>query len=158
MRLPYLSGRLGWTFPVVDSLNVQPFAQYSWQRMNIDDYTESQGPFPASFDSRTEEQNIARLGLEIQYAFSENLDLLTWASWSYRFEDRSGSMSGRLIGLNEFNYSGGIIDKNWGGAGIKFNWRPWKGFKVFSGISCGIESRYSVAPDLALTFGMGWDL
>lgn len=96
--------------------------------------------------------------IDAQYAFSENLDLLTWASWSYRFEDRSGSMSGRLIGLNEFSYSGGIIDKNWGGAGIKFNWRPWERFKVFSGISCGIDSRYSVAPDLALTLGNGWDL
>lgn len=153
-----LSSRIGWTFPIVKSFNLQPFARYDWQRTHIQGYTESGGTFPAEFDSRTEYLNQVRIGLEAQYAFSPVLDFTTWASVFHRFEDQGSSMGGNVSGFGEFNYSGTIIDKNWGDVGLKVKWKPWKGFEIFSSASCGIESSYNAYPELALIFGMGWAL
>ncbi|MFW5489107.1 MAG: autotransporter outer membrane beta-barrel domain-containing protein [Desulfovibrio sp.] len=152
-----LFGRIGWAFPIVESITLQPFAQYNWEQIDIDSYTESGGPFPAHFDSRTEYVNQARLGLEVQYACNENLDLWTWAAWSHRFEDEGVSMSGQLTGLFAFNYGGVSIDQDWGDAGVGVKWRPWgDGFETFSRLGFGIDSQDDTEPDVALTVGLSW--
>ncbi|WP_419787378.1 autotransporter outer membrane beta-barrel domain-containing protein [Pseudodesulfovibrio sp.] len=40
-----LFGRVGWAFPVAENITVEPFAQYNWQQLRIDGYTESDGSF-----------------------------------------------------------------------------------------------------------------
>ncbi len=153
-----LYGRVGWAFPVASRVALQPFAQYNWQRVKIDGYTESGGPFPARFDSRTDTSNRARLGLEAQYACNESLNLWTWAAWSHRFESKGASMGGQLTGLYAFNYGGGAVDQNWGDAGVGAKWRPYEGFETFSRLSFGIDSQHNAEPDIALTIGLGWDI
>ena len=153
-----LNGRLGWAFPVAERVTLQPFVQYNWQHVKINNYTESGGPFPASFDSRTDTMNRARLGLEAQYAHNESLDFWTWASWSHRFENKGSSMGGSLIGLNAFNYGGEPIDQNWGDAGVGLKWRPYDDFETFSRLGFGLDSQHNAEPDLALTIGLGWDI
>nr|WP_321513848.1 autotransporter outer membrane beta-barrel domain-containing protein [uncultured Pseudodesulfovibrio sp.] len=153
-----LYGRVGWVFPMADRFALQPFAQYNWQRVKIDGYTESGGPFPASFDSRTDINNRARVGLEAQYACNQDLDLWAWAAWDHSFESRGASMSGQLTSLYAFNYGGGAIDQNWGDTGVGVKWRPYEGFETFSRLGFGIDSQYNAEPDLALTFGLGWDI
>ncbi|WP_231117108.1 autotransporter outer membrane beta-barrel domain-containing protein [Pseudodesulfovibrio alkaliphilus] len=151
-------GRIGWAFPVASRVALQPFAQYNWQRVKIDGYTESGGPFPARFDSRTDTSNRARLGLQAQYSYSESLNLWSWAAWSHRFENKGASMGGQLTGLYAFNYDGGPVDRNWGDAGVGAKWRPYEGFETFSRLSFGIDSQHNAEPDLALTIGLGWDI
>lgn len=153
-----LYGRVGWAFPVAERIALQPYVQYDWQHLKIDGYSESGGPFPASFDSRTESSNRTRLGLEAQYAYSESLDFWTWAAWDHRFESKGASMSGSLTGLFAFNYGGGPVDQDWGDAGVGAKWRPYEGFEAFSRLGIGIDSQDNAEPDLALTIGLGWDI
>jgi len=151
-------GRIGWAFPVADHVALQPFVQYNWQAVEIDGYTESDGPFPASFNNRNDRVNRTRLGVEAQYAYSAALDLWAWAAWDHRFENKGSSMSGQLTGLYAFNYGGGAIDQDWGDAGVGATWRPYEGFETFSRLGFGIDSQDNAEPDLALTIGLGWDL
>jgi probable HAF family extracellular repeat protein len=153
-----LYGRFGWVFQVADRFALQPFAQYNWQRVAIDDYAESGGPFPASFDSRTDTSNRTRVGLEGQYAYSRDVDMWAWAAWDHSFESKGASMSGQLTGLNSFNYGGGAIDQNWGDTGVGVKWRPYEGFETFSRLGFGIDSQYDAEPGVALTIGLGWDI
>ncbi len=153
-----LYGRIGWVFPVVDRFSLQPFAQYNWQRVEINGYTESGGPFPATYDKREESINRTRLGLQSQYAYNQAWDFWAWAAWDHRFESTGSSMSGSLVGLQAFNYGGGPVDQNWGDAGVGAKWRPYEGFETFSRLGFGLDSQYNAEPDLALTVGLGWDL
>jgi len=73
-------GRIGWAFPVVKRFSLQPFTQYNWQRVVIDDYTESDGPFPASYDKRKENINRTRLGLQGQYPYNHAWDFWAWTA------------------------------------------------------------------------------
>jgi len=153
-----LYGRIGWAVPIANRFALQPFAQYNWQRVKIDGYTETGGPFPASYDTRTDTSNKVRLGLEGQYAYNESLNFWTWAAWDHRLESKGSSMSGSLTGLYAFNYGGGTIDQNWGDAGVGAKWRPYEGFETFSRLGFGIDSQDNTEPDLALTVGLGWDI
>jgi len=153
-----LYGRIGWAFPVAESFALQPFAQYNFQRVKIDGYTESGGPFPASYDSCVDTNNRARLGLEGQYAYNKDVDLWAWAAWDHSFESRGAAMSGQLTGLYAFNYGGGTVDQNWGDAGVGAKWRPSEGFETFTRLGFGIDSQDNAEPDLALSIGFGWDI
>lgn len=153
-----LYGRVGWAQPISESFSILPFAQYTWQKVDIDGYTESGGPFPARFDDQTDEVTQSRLGLELQYAYSRNVELWTWAAWSHRFESEGASMSGEFTGLYSFDYGGETIDQDWGDTGIGAKWRPYLGFETFTRLGVGIESDNYIEPDLSLTLGMSWDI
>lgn len=60
-----LSGQVQWTGNISETLSLTPFIEYTWQTTHVDAYTESDGPFPASFDNRDENSNLIRTGLRL---------------------------------------------------------------------------------------------
>lgn len=157
-RMLSLAGRLGWLFPVAGQAGLEPFVMHSWQVLDVDGYTESDGPFPARFSSRQDMANITRTGLEATYAWTPATDLWTWAAWSHRWEDEAGGMGGTLLGLSDFRFGTVRVDQDWGDTGVGAKHRPWQGFEVFSRVSAGIDSQDNAEPGLATTLGFAWDI
>lgn len=157
-RMFSLAGRLGWLFPVTEQVGLEPFVMHSWQILDVDGYTESDGPFPARFSSRQDMANITRTGLEATYAWTPATDLWTWAAWSHRWEDEAGGMGGTLLGLSDFRFGTVRVDQDWGDTGVGVKHRPWQGFEVFSRVSAGIDSQDNAEPGLATTIGFAWDI
>ncbi|MBU4524056.1 MAG: autotransporter domain-containing protein [Desulfomicrobium sp.] len=153
-----LYGRLGWAFPVTERIAVQPFIQHSWQHIHFDGYTESDGPFPAKYDAFSDTVNTSRAGIEGQYAFSERLGLRAWVAYSHRHENESPSMSGEVIGLNAFEFSGADLDQDWMDTGMGVTWRPLDGFTTFSRLGLAIDADDTGTPDVTWTLGFQWDL
>jgi probable HAF family extracellular repeat protein len=153
-----LFGRLGWAFPVTEHIAVQPFIQHSWQHIHFDGYTESDGPFPAKYDAFSDTVNTSRAGIEGQYAFSESLGLRAWVAYSHRYENESPSMSGEVIGLNAFEFSGTDLDQDWMDTGMGVTWRPLDGFTTFSRLGLAVDADDTGTPDVTWTLGFQWDL
>ncbi|MES9994497.1 autotransporter domain-containing protein, partial [Desulfovibrio aminophilus] len=153
-----ISGRAQWTKPVTGSLDLTPFAEYTWQTCHIDGYSESDGPFPASYDSRTEESNSIRTGLRADLALFEDLGLWTWGAWNHRFEDSSSGLGGTATGLGAFSYSGATLDQDWADLGVgltrRFSDRLTTTFSLGGALGCDDDS----VPDLTATVGFSYQL
>ena len=151
-----LSGHLGYIHPLTPVLAVQPYVEYDLQATILDAYTETDTPFPAHFDQRKDVMNKARLGAELRCSKWENLDLWGWGAWSHRFDDKGPSMEGYLIGLSDFSYGGGTIDKDWAEVGGGVKYRPSERTEMFSRVTFALENQHYAAPDVALNTGVSW--
>jgi uncharacterized protein YhjY with autotransporter beta-barrel domain len=153
-----LSGRAQWTRAVTDSLALTPFAEYTWQSTHIDGYSESGGPFPASYGSRNETSNSIRTGLRTDFALFENLGTWAWGAWNHRFEDTSSGLGGTAVGLGSFSYSGAKIDQDWADVGVgvtrQFSERLTSTASLGGAIGCDDDS----VPDLTATIGFSYQL
>ena len=151
-----LSGHLGYIHPLTPALAVQPYVEYDLQATILEGYSESDTPFPATFDQRKDVMNKTRLGTELRYSAGETLDLWGWGAWSHRFDEKGPSMSGYLVGLNEFSYGGGAIDHDWAeiGGGVKY--RPSERTELFSRVTFALDNQHYAAPDVALNTGVSW--
>lgn len=153
-----LSGRIGYAVALTDKLMVEPFGQYLWNRVNINGYTEKNGPFPASFDPQSEDINKTRAGAEVSYALNSKVTLTASGAWVHRFEDRSAAMSGTLTGVSSFNYAGNIVDKDWGEASVGAKWKLGGGMETFVRVGNSFEKKNSGESDLNATAGLSWPM
>jgi uncharacterized protein YhjY with autotransporter beta-barrel domain len=152
-----MNGRLGWIHPLTALVAVQPYLEYEFQASALDAYTEENTPFPAHFDERRDIMNKSRLGCELRYADSDDLDLWGWAAWSHRFERKGPSMDGYLVGMSRFSYGGGPVDQDWAEVGSGFKYKPTRHTETFSRITFAFGNEHYAAPDIALTTGVAWD-
>jgi Autotransporter protein or domain, integral membrane beta-barrel involved in protein secretion len=153
-----LSGRVGYAVPLTDRLMVEPFGQYLWNRININSYTEKNGPFPASFDKQSEDINKTRAGAEFSYALNAKVTLTASGAWVHRFEDRSAAMGGTLTGVSAFNYAGNLVDKDWGEASVGAKWKLDAGTEAFVRVGNSFEKKGSGESDLNAVAGLSWPL
>ncbi|MGE4422094.1 MAG: autotransporter domain-containing protein [Pseudodesulfovibrio sp.] len=153
-----LSGRAQWTKAVTESLALTPFAEYTWQNTHIDGYSESGGPFPASYSSRNETSNSIRTGLRTDFALFQNLGTWAWGAWNHRFEDTSSGLGGTAVGLGSFSYSGAKIDQDWADVGVgvtrQFSERLTTTASLSGALGCDDDS----VPDLTATLGFSYQL
>ena len=152
-----LSGHLGWVHPLTNTLSVQPYLEYDLQTMILDAYTETDTPFPVHYNQRRSVMNKTRLGAELRSSPRDDLDLWGWAAWSHRYEDKGPSMDGYLVGLNDFSFDGGTIDKDWGEIGAGLKYRPVGGVSLYSRMTIAVGNDHYAAPDAALTSGISWE-
>lgn len=151
-----LSGHLGYVHPLTPVLAVQPYLEYDLQGTILDAYTETDTPFPVHFNERRDVMNKTRLGAELRCSAWETLELWAWGAWSHRFEKRGPSMGGYLVGLSEFSYGGGLVDRDWAEIGGGFKYRPSERAEVFSRITCALGNDRYAAPDAAMNTGISW--
>ncbi|WP_319583649.1 autotransporter domain-containing protein [uncultured Pseudodesulfovibrio sp.] len=153
-----LSARAQWTKAMTDSLAVTPFAEYTWESTHIDGYSESGGPFPASYGSRTETSNSIRTGLRADFALFANLETWAWGAWNHRFEDTSSGLGGTAVGLGSFSYPGSKIDQDWADVGVgvtrQFSERLTSTASLGGAIGCDDDS----VSDLTATIGFSYQL
>ncbi|MEF2145982.1 MAG: autotransporter domain-containing protein [Desulfovibrionaceae bacterium] len=153
-----LSGRVQWTESVTDHLYLTPFAEYTWQDTQIDGYAESGGPFPASFDSRSETSNSIRTGLRADVNLFDEVGTWAWLAWDHRFEDTSSGMGGTATGMGAFAYPGAKLDQDWAEAGLGASWDITERLSASSSLGVAIGCDDDSASDLTATFGFNYRL
>lgn len=115
--------RIDW----VDAYQIQnivfsPYADFLHNNSKLDSYRETGGSFPAQFDSREDSTNELRAGLNSIVPIKKSgFDFVANIEAVHRFEDKSETTSGQVIGLFSFNLDGQDYDQNWfkGGVGVE---------------------------------------
>lgn len=153
-----LTGRVQWTRAVSDNFALTPFAEYAWQSMHVGGYSESGGPFPASFDARNDESNSVRLGLRGDVGLTANVGAWAWAAWDHRFEDKSSGLGGTVTGLGKFSYEGGKVDQDWGDAGVGVNWKVNDRLTMTSSLGAAIGCDDDTIPGVTASVGFNYQL
>ncbi|MBU1002452.1 MAG: autotransporter domain-containing protein [Proteobacteria bacterium] len=153
-----LSGRVQWTKDVNETLALTPFGEYTWQSVHIDSYTESDGPFPASFDSRNEESNSIRTGLRADVALFDKVGTWVWAAWDHRFEDTSSAMGGTTTGLGAFSYAGSKLDQDWADLGVGASWQLSERMTANASLGAAMGCDDDSVSDLTASVGFTYQL
>lgn len=90
-----------------------PYASLSHTQARIGAYTETGGGFPASFNATTDRATVARLGLDMIQPISENFRLKARAEVAYQFEKNAAPVTGTIIGLTGFQFTGRANQQVW---------------------------------------------
>jgi probable HAF family extracellular repeat protein len=104
--------RLDWldAFTVADT-SFTPYLGLTYTNARMDGYTETGGGFPVVFDAVTEHATVARIGLDMVSDLTEGVRLTGKLEASYRFEEKTATTTGRMIGLSGFNLAGQDINQ-----------------------------------------------
>lgn len=128
--------QVGWAYALRDAMRVTPFASYQASRLMLDPYTETSGPFPATFEGVEDTLEIARLGAEAEHRYSDKLR--TWASLAYAhcFSDKLPGVRGAVTALSSpFTIEGASVDQNWGAAQVGGEWRTLQAMRLQANVS-----------------------
>lgn len=148
--------RAQWSRELTESLALTPFVEYAWQTVHMQGYDETDGPFPASYDSRDEDSNTARLGLQLGWALTEKVTAWTWGAWNHRFEGSSGAMSGTVLGLGAFDFEGSNADRDWADVGVGASWQLTERLSVSSRLGVALGCDDDSLADMTATMGLTW--
>jgi probable HAF family extracellular repeat protein len=89
----------GWTFKdLVANTLVTPFVSLTVSSLSYAGYSETGGPFPASFSALTTTSAVARLGVEARYEFQKHSYLSASLSYGHDFGS-GGSIAGAIPGI-----------------------------------------------------------
>jgi uncharacterized protein YhjY with autotransporter beta-barrel domain len=105
--------RLGFAARLAPALRVMPFADYEATRIHYDGWTETSGPFPASFGTIDDVLHRSRVGLEGRYYFTPASYLWSTAAWGHRFDDNTAAIGGQLVGLFPLSIPGSPTTRDW---------------------------------------------
>ena len=82
--------RAGWEMMADNSRAFMPYVELDATKIHLDDYTETEGAFPAAFGSQTSHQVTSRMGLQVNQQFNPDLTLGTRVAWARRLSEGSG--------------------------------------------------------------------
>jgi len=109
-----LSARLQWQSAWQFGLsNVHPYIEYNLVQVKTDGYIETGGGFPVIYNNTREMVRDWRLGTDINYDLDVNTRFIGSIEAVHRNDASSEGISGRLIGLSDFNIAGYDYDRNW---------------------------------------------
>ena len=153
-----LTGHAGWVFAITDDITIQPFAEYTFQRIATPDYSEQGGAFPVDYNRHYFNQNITRLGADLQWDILPGLNMQLWLAWNHRFEDEGPASSGHIIGWDSFYFPGSHLKQDWGDTGIGMRWRVYDNTTLGWRLGFGIDNRDSGLPDMMSSFSVSIDI
>jgi uncharacterized protein YhjY with autotransporter beta-barrel domain len=116
--------RLDWLNALaIGEWDFTPYGSLNYAHAKMDAYTEIGGAFPSSFKSVSDHATVARAGLDAVGQISPGIRALAKIETAYRFESRTASTNGEIIGITPFNLDGQEINKLWlrGGIGAEFD-------------------------------------
>jgi outer membrane autotransporter protein len=90
-----------------------PFASLTAAAAHFEGWTETGGPFPASFDDIDDTLFVGRLGIHVSYEMNDNTLVFASLAWAHRSGDTTTGMSGTLTGLSDFHLGGASVAENW---------------------------------------------
>jgi uncharacterized membrane protein len=92
-----LLGWLGYAMRPAPRLTATPFVQLTYLATHFDGWTESGGPFPASFGSTSGSSTDLRLGVDSSYQWDGTTKLFGSAAWVHRFDGDGHVVTGSLL-------------------------------------------------------------
>lgn len=108
-----VGARIGWRFAPSDNTRLTPFASYTASRVEIDGWTEGDGPFPAEFGDLDQTAQITRVGAEGRLIYMPGGWLWGSAAWGHRLDGDGARVDGELVGLFGLTIPGAALDDNW---------------------------------------------
>lgn len=106
--------RLDWLNAfTVASTAFTPYTSVGHVEAKFDGYTETGGGFPVRWNDRTERTTTGRVGMDAVHTFNPTVSLLGRIEGVHRFDDKSDSASGELLGLSTFELPGQAYRQNW---------------------------------------------
>jgi hypothetical protein len=90
-----------------------PYIQMNHIKVKTDEYSESGGGFPASYDKLKENVTDWRTGIDANFKLNDSNTLITTLEAIHRVQKTGNGISGEIEGLNSFNINGREYDQNW---------------------------------------------
>ena len=105
---------------VIGNTSINPWASFAAGHTHVDGYTESGGPFPATFESQDLGLREARLGVTAVTQISEQSTFSATLEVAHR-GGTAPSASGSVPGIFDFNLGGGNKGETWARLGADFD-------------------------------------
>ena len=103
----------------VADVSLSPYTSVASTKTDVDAYTETSGPFPASFDSQDQTATEARLGLTGRYALTSSATLSVTLETVHSMDDQGPNLSGQGVGLFSFDQEGQDTQSDWQRIGVE---------------------------------------
>tara|TARA_R110002074_G_scaffold96092_1_gene208976 strand:+ start:1457 stop:1828 length:372 start_codon:yes stop_codon:yes gene_type:complete len=114
---------------------IDPFLEHKATLFNLEDCTDTTGPFPTHVNHSSDALQIARIGAKLVHQMNERVELWTSFSAAHRVEKRMLGASGEVIALSlPFNVSGATMRQNWAERSLWMIWHATKAVDVHAGI------------------------
>lgn len=102
---------LAWDYPVTDRFTARPFAGISATATHIAGWTESDGPFPASFQDINDTLVLSRIGVIGMFELDDDLELWGSLAWAHRYSGATTAIAGTLIA--DLTVAGVPVAQDW---------------------------------------------
>lgn len=93
--------------------SIHSYIEYNQTQIDTDGYTESGGGFPAIYNDHSESVEDWRLGVDVDYAIDSDTKLLGGLEIVNRMNSQGKGVSGQVIGLSLFEYTGRNYSQEW---------------------------------------------
>jgi uncharacterized membrane protein len=91
--------RVGYAFQIADTTRLTPFGSATVTHVNLDGYTETTGPFPATVEELEDTVVVGRLGAEVRHDLSQATWIWASAAWAHRDNDEGAEVTATATGL-----------------------------------------------------------
>ncbi|MGN7495954.1 autotransporter domain-containing protein [Pseudomonas lactis] len=152
-----VSAQAGYVFIVDGNSALMPYLGVDYLNTKLGSYTETSGPFPARFDSRTENNIYGTAGLNGSINLANKAIVTANLKHVERLNNSTDNLSGEVLGVSRFNLKQDTTDR-WNEAGIGLQLAgPVKASRVGLTYSHRFASDKAVASDVAtVSFSVGF--
>lgn len=152
-----VSGQAGYVFIVKDNTAVMPYVGLDYLDTKLDGYTETSGPYPVQFDSRTQNNVYGTAGVTGSLNLGNKAILAANLKHVERLNNSNDDLSGEVLGVSTFDLKQDSTER-WDEVGLGVQLAgPVKASRV--GVSYGhrFNSDKAVASDVAtVSFSVGF--
>ena len=144
-----VSGQAGYVFILNDNVAVLPYLGLDYLNTKLDSYTETSGPFPAHFDSRTEKNIYGTAGVSTSVNLGNKAIVSANIKHVERLNNQHDDLTGEVMGVSNFDLKQDTTER-WNEVGVGMQMAgPFKASRV--GVSYGhrFGSDKAVASDVA---------
>lgn len=136
------------------AMSLSPYVEGSFMHINIDDYTETGGGFPATFNVRKEKIPEARVGVQSRSPVWQCTDLLARIEGVHRFTKEGVITTGQLLDVISFSLPGKTYNQNWLRASLGVEQKIGQGLAslAVNATTPGQEARMWIAASYNLQF------
>ncbi|WP_363796442.1 autotransporter domain-containing protein [Lysobacter firmicutimachus] len=104
-------------------VSVSPYLSYTWNKTELDAYSEDGGGFPSRFERSDWTTRDVRLGTAFSGQIGGSNELTVSLEAVRRLDKTVSGVRGEIIDLFGFDLPGGEVDRNWGQALVDFDHR-----------------------------------
>ncbi len=148
--------KTGWNISISDKINLMPYVQLTYQKTEIDSYTEQGGSFPGTVAKQEETNTERTFGLEAAWQLSDSLIIGTDLALVNLRDDQGPDLSVNVPGIGAFVYPGEKYDATWGELALNAQWKIMPNLSIFGELrgttGSDYPEDYSTRVELAYMF------
>ncbi len=121
------------------TIDINPYLDWKYHNARVDQYVESGGGFPASYDEREDQFSELALGVNGKFRIGSGASLIGLLEAGHRYGNHPTTVSGDIVGITGFSYTIDALDDDWvrGGVGIEAKLGHGIGKVMLNGTSDG---------------------